>query len=384
MNKKYAILGGGIGGLTLAIALQRKNIDVTVYESAPQWKPLGAGLGLAGNAVKAFREIGIENDVLNEGKVIKRVVIRNRAGKPLMETNSEEVSKRFGVVNNFAIHRADLHRVLISKLRPGTIELNKAYVDLVENESGVSITFKDGSSANADYVIAADGIHSVARKKLLRDVKTRYAGYTCWRGIADDLPSGFNQDETSETWGQGTRLGIVPLVRDRVYWFACVNAQPNDPMMRSLSPLDLLTFFGDFHQPIPELLRRTPRERIIWNDIIDIEPIRKFAFGRIVLMGDAAHATTPNMGQGACMAIEDAAVLSNLISIIPNTVEAFKAFEQKRIKRTTKIVNNSWQLGKMAQWENPLMTSIRNFALSRIPKRVTDDQFKFIYDVNLK
>jgi 2-polyprenyl-6-methoxyphenol hydroxylase-like FAD-dependent oxidoreductase len=384
MKEKYAILGGGIGGLTLAIALQRKGIDVTVYESAPQWKPLGAGIGLAGNAVKAFREIGIENDVLSEGKVIKKVVIRNRAGKPLLQTDSEEVSKRFGVVNNFAIHRADLHRVLISQLEPNTVELNKACVDFIQDDNGVTISFKDGSAATCDYLIAADGVHSVARKKLLSNVTPRYAGYTCWRGIAEDLPPGFDQDEASETWGPGGRVGIVPLVRDRVYWFACVNSSANNVMMQTLTPTDLLTFFGKYHQPIPELLRRTPREKIIWNDIIDIEPITQFAFGRVVLMGDAAHATTPNMGQGACMAIEDAAILSNLLGTTADVVGAFKTFEQKRIRRTTKIVNDSWQLGKMAQWDSPLMTSIRNVALSLIPKRVTDNQFKFIYDVSLR
>jgi len=101
-------------------------------------------------------------------------------------------------------------------------------------------------------------------------------------------------------------------------------------------------------------------------------------------MGDAAHATTPNMGQGACMAIEDAAVLSHLIDTNENAEEAFRMFEAKRIRRTTKIVNDSWQIGKMAQWENPLMTSLRNVALSLMPRSVAENTFKFIYDVSLK
>ncbi|MEI9917549.1 MAG: FAD-dependent monooxygenase [Bacteroidota bacterium] len=309
--KHYAILGGGIGGLTLAIALQKKDVKVTVYESAPQWKPLGAGIGLAGNAVKAFREIGIEQQVLREGKVIRKAVIRNPRGKILTSIDSEEVSRRFDVVNNFAIHRADLHNVLIKQLHPGTVELSKACVDFTQDDNGVALTFSDGSKAHADYLVAADGIHSVARKKLMSNAQPRYAGYTCWRGVTDDLPEGFDSDETSETWGQGTRFGIVPLTKNRVYWFACVNSSPNDAMMRSLTPADLLAFFGAFHAPIPDLIKRT--EKVIWNDIIDLEPVTKFAFDKVVLIGDAAHATTPNMGQGACMAIEDAVVLSNLI-----------------------------------------------------------------------
>jgi 2-polyprenyl-6-methoxyphenol hydroxylase-like FAD-dependent oxidoreductase len=380
--KNYAVLGGGIGGLTLAIALQKKNINVKVYESAPRWKPLGAGIGLAGNAVKAFRDIGIEEEVLREGKVIRKGVIRNRKGKLLTSIDSEDVSRRFGVVNNFAIHRADLHNVLISQLRPNTVELNKTCIDFTQGEDGVYIVFADGSRTHADYLIAADGIHSVVRKKLLTHVQTRYAGYTCWRGVTETLPRGFNSDETSETWGRGVRFGIVPLSKERVYWFACVNASPNDALMRSLSPNDLLAFFGEFHAPIPDIIRHT--EKIIWNDIIDIEPVTRFAFEKIVLMGDAAHATTPNMGQGACMAIEDAVVLSNLIAELPSTEEAFSLFEKKRIRRTTKIVNDSWQLGKMAQWQNPIMTSLRNTMVSIMPKRMTENQFKFIYDVSLR
>lgn len=380
--KRYAILGGGIGGLTLAIALQRKNIDVTVYEAAPQWKPLGAGLGLAGNAVKAFREIGIEKEILREGKVLKQVVIRSPRGKILASTDSEEVSRRFGVVNNFTIHRADLHQVLISQLRTGTVQLNKACIDFTQSDNGVYINFNDGTVAHADHMIAADGIHSVARKKLLGHDVERYAGYTCWRGVTDSLPPGFNPDETSETWGQGVRAGVVPLTKDRVYWFVCLNAAANDPMMRSLQPTDLLAFVGDFHAPVPELIKRTTK--VIWNDIVDIEPISQFAFGKVVLIGDAAHATTPNMGQGACMAIEDAVILANLIETSNTPEEAFQLFEQKRIRRTTKIVNDSWQIGKVAQWENPFMTSLRNVAISLVPKSVADNQFKFIYDVSLK
>ncbi len=383
MRHRIAILGGGIGGLSLAIALTRRGHGVDLYEAAPAWKPLGAGLGLAGNAIKAFREIGIDQEVLAVSRVLKKVVVRSQKGKSLMATDSEEVSRRFGVVNNFTIHRADLHDVLIQQLPPEIVHVGKQCVDIDQNEGGVKIYFKDGTHADHDYLVAADGIHSPVRKKLIPTSKTRYAGYTCWRGVTEQIPDNLDMDETSETWGPGCRLGIVPMTHNRIYWFACVNASENNATMRSLSPTELLTFYKDFHAPIPELIRNTPANRVIWNDIIDLEPLTQFAFGRVVLMGDAAHATTPNMGQGACMAIEDAVVLANSLDTHANAVEAFQAFEQKRILRTTKVVNDSWQIGKMAQWRNPVLTTIRNLALSRIPKSVTDKQFKFIYDVSL-
>jgi 2-polyprenyl-6-methoxyphenol hydroxylase-like FAD-dependent oxidoreductase len=145
----------------------------------------------------------------------------------------------------------------------------------------------------------------------------------------------------------------------------------------------LLKHFGQFHSPIPEIIRHTKDDQLIWNDIIDIKPLKQFAFGNIVLMGDAAHATTPNMGQGACMAIEDAAILANVLATSESVESAFFAFEQRRIKRTTSIVNRSWQLGRIAQWENPMLIGIRNSLLRLTPPSVAEKQAKFLIDVNL-
>lgn len=200
--------------------------------------------------------------------------------------------------------------------------------------------------------------------------------------MIDDLPADLNFDETSETWGPGSRFGIVPLTNKRVYWFACLNAKANDPVMKEFRVSDLLRYFGKFHSPVPEILKKTRDEQLIWSDIMDLEPIRQFAFGNIVLMGDAAHATTPNMGQGACMAIEDAAVLSNCLENYATTEEAFRQFEVKRIGRTTRIVNTSRTLGRVAQWENPLLLKLRNAALRLTPQRVTEGQLKFLYEVS--
>jgi 2-polyprenyl-6-methoxyphenol hydroxylase-like FAD-dependent oxidoreductase len=127
----------------------------------------------------------------------------------------------------------------------------------------------------------------------------------------------------------------------------------------------------------------TGDEQLIWNDIIDIKPVKQFAFGRILLSGDAAHATTPNMGQGACQAIEDAIVLANCMAVYSSDIQkAFKVFEQKRISRTTRIVNTSWQVGKMAQLENKLLTSIRNTLLRLVPPSANEKQLQFLYNVD--
>ena len=371
-----AIIGAGIGGLTLAFALQRKNIPITVYEAAPQIQPLGAGLGLAANAVNAFFDIGIGEAVLRAGKVLKVLRIRNEKGAILSETDSEKITAKLGIINNFTIHRADLHEVLLRELAPGTLVLNKRLTDFGVHGEAIRLKFSDNSQAAANYVIACDGIHSVVRKKLLPETLPRYAGYTCWRGVIDNIPEGTDPDETSETWGAGRRFGIVPLTNNRLYWFACLNARENDPEMKSFKSAELLRYFGRFHSPVPEILRQTPSQSIIWNDIIDLKPLKKFAFGKILLMGDAAHATTPNMGQGACMAIEDASVLAHCIQNENVIEDAFQQFETKRISRTTSIVNNSWNLGRIAQLENKLLIALRNAAIRLTPPSVAEKQIK--------
>jgi 2-polyprenyl-6-methoxyphenol hydroxylase-like FAD-dependent oxidoreductase len=381
-DKKFAIVGGGIGGLTLAIAMQRKGFQVTVYESAPKFKPLGAGLGLAANAVKAFLEIGIADEVLSVGKVMKMFRIADDSGQTIAETNSEEMSRRFGTVNNFTIHRADLHRVLLNQLEPETVVLDKNCADVHQDVNGVVLHFTDGTKVCSDYLIACDGIHSPVRRKLLPESSPRYAGYTCWRAVIDKVPTDFDFNHASESWGVGCRFGIVPLSGNRIYWYACINATQNDPVMRSFRIPELLTYFSSFHSPVSEILKLTRNEDLIWGDIMDLKPITRFAFDKIVLMGDAAHATTPNMGQGACLAIEDSAVLANCIEDYETVEEAFKQFQQKRIKRTTKIVNSSWALGKAAQLENPLLISLRNAAVRLTPSSVAQRQVKFIHDIS--
>jgi 2-polyprenyl-6-methoxyphenol hydroxylase-like FAD-dependent oxidoreductase len=381
-KKQFAIAGGGIGGLSLAIAMQRKGYDVTVYESASVMKPLGAGLALAANAIKAFHEIGIGPEILKAGRKLKSLQIKDEKGIILSSANSEQLADKLGVTNNFTIHRADLHEVLLSRLKPGSIQLGKGILDFTQDDDKVVLKFADGSIVATDYLIAADGIHSKIRKKLLPESTPRYAGYTCWRAVIENVPKGFDFETTSETWGSEGRFGIAPLSNNRVYWFACVNAPQNDPIMKEFKTEDLISWFRNFHEPIPQLLKQTRNDQLIWSDIIDLKPLKQFAFDKVVLIGDSAHATTPNMGQGACMAIEDAVILANMIEASENAEIAFKLFESKRIARTTRIVENSWSLGKVAQLRNPILVGLRNTAVKWTPSSVTEKQMKFITDIS--
>ncbi len=188
----------------------------------------------------------------------------------------------------------------------------------------------------------------------------------------------------SETWGTKGRFGIVPLKGNYVYWFATMSAPQDDAEMRNFGIADLQGNFQHYHEPVADILGHTTDEQLLWNDILDFKPIEQYAFNNIVLAGDAAHAMTPNLGQGAGMAIEDAAVLSFCLSDNATAEEAFRRFELIRQKRVSSIVNGAFQLGRIAQSNSPLLSKIRNNLFRIMPSWVGERQMKELYSVSLK
>ena len=375
----FAIVGGGIAGLTTTLALNRIGLQATVFESAPRIQPLGAGLALAANAMQAFQRLGIADEVIQQGRQLDAFTILDKRGNVVMRTDSRSLSERYGI-SNFTIHRAALHRVLLHQLPPSSIQTGKRAVRVDQQPDGVTLLFDDGTRHQTDYLLVADGIHSTIRRQLLPDSAPRYAGYTCWRAVVN-WP-GNPLREATETWGSQGRVGIVPLAANQVYWFACVNAPAQSQPMRQLTSQNLADRFNGYHPPIPDLLARTPDESLLWNDILDLKPLNRYAFGRILLLGDAAHATTPNMGQGACQAIEDAVVLANELTRTNAPEEAFAAFERRRLARTQYVTNTSWRIGQMAQLTNPLLIRLRNGLFRRLPSRLNERQLETLYRVD--
>ena len=381
MQPNITILGGGIAGLSTALALSKIGIVAHLFESASEVKPVGAGLALAANAMMGFKKIGIAEEVASLGRFLEAFSIYDQQGKLISQTITAELSQSFGQ-DNFTIHRAQLHALLLSKLSHLPIQTNKRATHFEQILGKIRVFFQDGSHHDTDYLIAADGIHSAIRQQLLPKAYPRYAGYTCWRAVIDNNKLGLR--EASETWGKNGRFGIVPLANEQVYWFACINAPQNSPKMKNFKVADLCAQFAHYHATIPEILGATSDEQLIWNDIIDLEPIRQYAHGQILLIGDAAHATTPNMGQGACQAIEDAAMLLEILEKESDFAKAFKLFEQKRLARTHFIVNTSWKIGKVAQVESPFLIWLRNSFFRMIPKSINQKQLRKIYEVDFK
>jgi 2-polyprenyl-6-methoxyphenol hydroxylase-like FAD-dependent oxidoreductase len=378
---KIAIIGAGIGGLTTAIALQQKGFEVNIFERSTQILPVGAGIVLAANAIKGLKILGLYEEIRQKGHIVSAFNIVDTQLNTLSQVYAEKFFQRYGL-GNLTIARYDLHHILASHLQPNTLTLNKKLIDFTQNAAECSLTFADGTTQIVDAIIATDGINSHIRQKLLPDSQKRYAGYTCWRAITEVGTINCDFTKAFECWGAKGRFGFVPIANNRVYWFLCMNTAQNNQTLNEVTTADLQEMLKEYAFPIPQILGATENNKVINNDIIDLKPIKQFAFDKILLAGDAAHATTPNMGQGACQAIEDALILRKLINHHEPIEQVFKAFEKNRIPRTSTIVNRSWYIGKLAQLENPFFIKIRNWMLSHAPENSNNSQLKFLYEVD--
>src|SRR5699024_6975729 len=211
----------------------------------------------------------------------------------------------------------------------------------------------------------------------------RYAGYTCWRSVVSVKKDVVPSEISTETWGKNGRFGIVPLARDKVYWFACMNAKRNDRDKASYKVQDLFEVFKSYPNPIPELIQLTDDNQLLHDDILDIKPISQFVFGNVVLIGDAAHATTPNMGQGAGQSMEDAIFLANSLEHYYDLSEALQVYQDNRVQQSGKVIKLSRQIGDVAQWEHSWLMILRDALFKLIPSSIITKRLKFLYNTEL-
>jgi 2-polyprenyl-6-methoxyphenol hydroxylase-like FAD-dependent oxidoreductase len=376
MNGKshVVIAGAGIGGLCTAIALQRNGFKVTVYEQAEKITEVGAGLTIWENAMRVLRTLGLADQVIRAGSILEHFQLKTDRGETLYTIRPGGLKPGFNELS-IAIHRADLHEILIDALTPGSLKLNKTCTGFTQNDEGVVLEFASGETDSADLLIAADGIHSTIRKRLFPRIALRYAGYTAWRGVVE------NDDEVvagmaSEIWGSGARFGIVRIDPGRVYWFAIANQPAGERCAAKESKARLLRKFSDWYPPVMSLIEGTPVDTILQNDIYDFAPLPRWTMGRITMLGDAAHATTPNMGQGACMAIESAYSLSQSLSMEQDHSRAFARYERERHARTARVTHQSHTFGRMGQLENGFLCEMRNGMMRLMPDRMVKRQLR--------
>jgi 2-polyprenyl-6-methoxyphenol hydroxylase-like FAD-dependent oxidoreductase len=361
------IVGAGIGGVALVRALARVGIPCRVYERAPALREVGSGLGVTPNAVRALEHLGLGEQVREIGAPFEAAEFSNDAGRTLGRTRIRDIDPE-AAGRTFVMHRAELHRALLDGVPDGIVHPDAECVGFADDGAGVTLRQRDGAEVRGRALVGADGLHSVVRRQLHGQRPTRYSGQTCYRGIAAMPPP--HPGVLREVQGRGLRCGICPLDDARVYWWAAVNApegESDDPAGRRERVLE--TFAG-WPFGFPEMVRRTPADAILRNDLVDRGPNARWGRGRVTLLGDAAHPMLPNLGQGACTAIEDAVVLARHLATEPDVRAALRGYERERHRRTTRVVRDSWIFGVLAKWESPLAVRLRELTLRLTPDPV--------------
>jgi 2-polyprenyl-6-methoxyphenol hydroxylase-like FAD-dependent oxidoreductase len=361
---RVIVVGAGIAGLSAAIALRKTGSEVVVLERAPRIDPVGAGITLFANALRALDRLGVGEAVAARGAAATRSAILTWEGRELTRVPSDLLE------GTIALHRADLQAELAAAA--GEVRLGVEVTVVEQGDDAVVAVAADGREERGDLLAGADGLSSVVRRAIA-DVPVRYAGYTAWRGVSS-VP--VEPGRLTESWGVGERFGLVDIGRGRTYWFATKNAPEGEPDEPGGRKAEILRRFAAWHEPIASVVEAADESAILRNDVCYLEPLPRWSDGRLVLVGDAAHATTPGVGQGAAQAIEDAVVLADRLAGGDDLTAALAGYEAIRRPRADAVLKLSRRVDKAAQLASPLGWRLRNAVVRRLPERAQRRQLE--------
>jgi len=373
-GRSAVVVGGGIGGLAAAVALRQVDWRVTVLERAARFGEIGAGITLMSNGLRCLDAIGLGEAVRGSGLPMLALGMRTSAGRWLsrIDADGAGMQARMGTTA-VVIHRAELHTILRDALPAASLLAGVATTAIIGGADGgpaqVHFRHQDHDAVlHADLVVGADGVHSWIRAQRWPDAPAAvYSGSTTWRAITTPSPAAVT--EMSLSWGQGTEFGVMPIADGRTYWYAAANA---DEAQRNLDELrELRRRFGTWHEPIPAVLAHTPPQAVLRHDIYRLPELDSYYRGSVVLLGDAAHAMTPNLGQGGGQALEDAIVLAAAVSRASNVATALSQYDHQRRARTQAMSRAAtWQLRFGQQLHSPIAVAVRNTAVALTPNHI--------------
>jgi len=388
---RIAIIGGGIGGLTVALALRQFGFEPRVFEQAPELLEVGAAILMWPNAMRILSRLGLADAVREHGGALEEAIWLHQDGRLLNQFRLPETD-----VPAVALHRADLQGILLSALPPESIFLDHVFLGFEEQPDALVARFSDRPSVECDVLIGADGLHSRARAQLLNDGSPTDRGYIAWRGVVPYAPQSLRPASAIEIYGAGQRFGMGPLGSGRIGWWASVN-QSASTVTNSQTVAEggnkheeLLPLFDGWCKPVIELIKATPLTSLVRNRTFDRSPVRNWGAGSVILLGDAVHPMTPNLGQGGCLAIEDAAVLARCLKEyvsdtspkerLARLSSARRRFEALRFTRTVTVARFSRMYGVVGQWENQLAVRLRSTILRTVPTQVVQRLLRWIFD----
>ena len=378
MGPKIAIIGGGIGGLTAAVALARQGLSAEVYEQAPVLEEAGAGVGLWPNAMAALESIGLSSKVARLAVKVARQGLRRSDGTWLVCFPWDLMTERWGA-GVALVHRAELQQLLAAELDPSAIHLGARCTGVEDGNGAVTAHFADGRDVQADVVVGADGVHSAVRAALFGPAALRYRGYVTVRGItpAGSVPLPVYG---AESWGRGARFGLGPTGGDRIIWWATWNAAAGGKDDGGTAAR-LRELFGTWHDPIPAIIDATPETAVIRKAIQDRRPTRTWSRGRVALLGDAIHPMTPDLGQGAGQAIVDATALATCLAAGRDSRAALREYQRRRRRNAAFNTLMARTVGTMGQWDGRITCRARDSLTRAIPLSLQLRQFDLVLGV---
>ncbi|MCE2565209.1 FAD-dependent monooxygenase [Komagataeibacter sp. FNDCF1] len=360
---RVAIVGGGIGGLALACALEQRGIGYRLFERSARLGEIGAGVQMTPNAVKVIRALGLLDGLKQVGFLPDSLIGRNwRSGKTLFRTPLRNACEQLYGASFFHVHRADLHELLLSGVQQERITLGKACQSVEQRADGGVIHFTDGDSFRADLVVGADGIHSAVRNSLFGAQQARFTGHMCWRAVVPfDVMPDFVSPDSSFWMGPkghvvtyyvkgGKAVNIVAVLESRDW----VEESWNLPSSRD----ELLAAFHGWHPNIQKLFQRVDTT-FKWG-LFDRDPMDRWSVGNVTLLGDAAHPMLPFLSQGAAMAIEDGYELARALAAPVPVSDALQVYEASRRPRTRQVQLESRERGRTYHLASPLEQIMRD------------------------
>ncbi|MEY3327253.1 MAG: hypothetical protein RLZZ115_134 [Cyanobacteriota bacterium] len=356
---KIIIIGAGIGGLTAGLALKRAGYTVEIYEKTSEIRPAGAGISIWSNGVKVLNSLGLGDEIAKIGGQMDRMEYRSHTDKLFNQINLNPVTETVGQ-RPYPVSRTELQSLLLNAFNNNleTVKLNAQFIGVEQNTQGVTAYFANGYQTSADLLIAADGIHSQLRDYVVgHPVKLRYADYVNWNGLIKINPDLGDKNTWVIYVGEGKRASMMPIGNNRFYYFfGCPMARGTivEPEYRQR---ELKSIFARWPSPVQSLIENLNPQELNRLEIHDLDPLETIVKGRVALLGDAAHASTPTLGQGGCQAMEDAEILSRFLLTTNLGVEyALKRYEAERKERTSTLVLKARKRADMIYGKDPDLT----------------------------